>query len=76
MTHETLARAANAVALQSRYGATAPRLSEASSLDVLTAWLQWCDPNGAHTPALAMHEDLDPHTLESAWTAIESLVTT
>lgn len=70
---EELARRANALARLSRNGG-APLLSGRSSLDVVCRWLQWNDPNGAHTPELARREDADPHDEETAWEALLEMV--
>lgn len=69
-----IATAANAVAASSRYGSSAPRLTESSSVETLCQWLQWCDPNGCHTPELAAIENFDPYTLDDAWDALAEVV--
>lgn len=70
---EELAKRANALAKWSRRGG-APTLSSKSSLDVVCRWLQWNDPNGAHTPELARLEDADPHDEETAWETLLEMV--
>lgn len=75
MTRAEVVRAANEIRRSSRDGG-APVLSEASDLVDLCAWLQWNDPNGSHTAALAQADDIEPHDLASAWGAIAEQVAT
>lgn len=49
-------------------------LSPDSTRETVVDWLQWNDPNGIHTDALAAGEDFDPYTLESAWDALASML--
>lgn len=72
-TRADIADAANRGAAQSRYRG-APPLQWNSSRETVTRWLQWNDPNGAHTDALAEAEDIDPYDLDSAWEALEQMV--
>ena len=68
-----LARAANQIgALSRRKGA--PHLSETSTAEDVAAWLQWCDPNGAHTADSARAEDCDAYTDDRAWEALAEMV--
>lgn len=70
---EELAKRANALARLSR-SPGAPPLGARSSLDVVCSWLQWSDPNGAHTAELAQNEDIDPYDEEGAWEALLSVI--
>jgi len=71
---EQLARQANDIAAQSRYGSSAPRLSRDSTLRDVEEWLQWCDGNGSHLREKAEAEDIDPYTLDTAWEALETML--
>lgn len=51
-----------------------PVLRADSSRETLARWLQACDPNGAHTDSAAIAEGFEPHTIESAWAAIVSML--
>lgn len=68
-----LAAAANEIGAASRR-AGAPILTELSDAPTIARWLQWCDPNGCHTEALATIEGCEPYTVESAWEALESMI--
>ena len=69
----SLAKRANEIALESRYGG-APHLTADSSVETLSRWLQWNDPNGAHTAARTRAEGFDPYTLDEAWDLIDEAV--
>lgn len=73
VTPVEIADRANAAARTSRRGG-APRLSPESDVETLSAWLQWCDPNGCHTVELAAAEDFEPYTVEGAWEAVDAMV--
>jgi hypothetical protein len=73
MNPAQLAEKANAAARESRRGG-APKLSADSDVETLSAWLQWCDPNGCHTADLAAVEDFDPYTVDAAWDAVDDMV--
>lgn len=68
-----LAKAANEAAALSR-SAGAPVLSASSSREVVIRWLQWNDPNGSHTDALAEREDICPYDEEGAWGALACML--
>lgn len=51
----------------------APYLTAASSRQDVAAWLQWNDPNGCHTDALAVAEGLDPYTDDTVWDALSEM---
>lgn len=51
----------------------APRLRPESAREDVIAWLQWNDPNGVHTDALATAEDIEPYTLDGAWEALAEM---
>jgi len=70
---EELAKRANALASMSRRGG-APSLTGRSSIDAVSRWLQWNDPNGAHTEELALKEDIEPYDEEGAWEALLDMV--
>ena len=72
-TRAMTARGANGVARESNR-AGAPTLSERSTRETLCDWLQWLDPNGIHTDALAEQDHAEPYTLESAWEAVDAAV--
>lgn len=57
-------------ALSSHARGECPRLTAASDLPRLLAWLAWCDPDGIHTTTARAHDGLPPHTPETAWEAI------
>ncbi len=65
---------ANALARLSRYADSAPYLGLDVTRERILAWLQWNDPNGCHTDALARAEGMEPHTLDSAWDALETML--
>ncbi len=69
-----IAQAANGCAQRSRYRGSAPRLTERSSRDEVTRWLQWEDPNGVHTDELARADRIDPYTEGEAWAALADVV--
>jgi hypothetical protein len=69
---QVLAERANEAAEGAR--CCAPRLSAHSSLETVVEWLQWNDPNGSHTPELAMAEDIEPYDLDAAWEALEDML--
>ena len=73
MTLAEIATVANAVRAAARNMGGAPRLSEASDLPALCAWLQACDSNGCHTPELAAAQDCDPYTIDEAWAAVAAM---
>lgn len=73
MTRERLAKLANDEARGSRRG-SAPVLTAASDRESVIAWLQWNDPNGCHTDALARAEDFDPYTDAAAWEALADML--
>lgn len=68
-----MAAQANKLAAQSR-SPGAPRLTADSTREALIAWLQWNDPNGCHTDALAEVEGIDPYTTETAWDALREMI--
>jgi len=68
-----LAALANTAAARSRR-IGAPLLRPDSDADTIAEWLQWNDPNGAHTAELALAEDMDPYDLDSAWEALEQML--
>lgn len=55
-------------------GAERPPLSETSDAETVAAWLQWNDPNGCHTSALALAEGCDPYDRETAWDALAEVL--
>lgn len=61
------------VAADCRYGG-APRLTPNSGPEVIASWLQWCDPNGCHTAALATLEDCEPYDTAGAWSALGAML--
>jgi hypothetical protein len=72
MITSAVADRANGVGRSSR-SRGAPTLSSGSSREQVTAWLQWCDPNGCHTDELAGVEGFEPYTLDSAWEQVEKM---
>lgn len=68
-----LAHAANQASSSFRRGG-APRLTATSSREDVIRWLQWNDPNGAHTDSLAQAEDIDPYTADEAWDALAQML--
>lgn len=64
---------ANEVGRLSRRGG-APVLGPASDAGALAAWLQWNDPNGAHTAELADAEGFDPYDLGTAWDVLATML--
>lgn len=70
---EDLARRANEAGQRSRIGG-APILTLHSTSEEVARWLQWCDPNGCHTATLACLDGFPPHTLETAWAALEDML--
>ena len=71
---KALAAAATDASRASRY--PGPVLTADSSKAEVEAWLQWCDPNGCHTPRLAEIEGIDPYTETEAWDALASMLDT
>lgn len=53
----------------------APLLAPDSPRTTVCAWLQWCDPNGSHTDAVARANGHEPYTLDEAWDALAEMVT-
>lgn len=76
---DAIVKAANRVARESRYRG-APCLTETSSASVVAEWLQWCDPNGVHTPDAAKNamgecaDDFDAYTEETVWDALADML--
>jgi hypothetical protein len=63
---------ANAVASAARAArpsrpGSPPSITPDSGSETIAAWLQWNDPNGAHTAELADAEGFDPYDLGTAW---------
>lgn len=73
MTRKELADCANRLARASRYSG-APHLTADSSRRDVVAWLQWNDPNGSHTDALARREGCEPYGHDDAWKALRSMI--
>ncbi len=51
-----------------------PWLDVASDPLTIALWLQRADPNGCHLPHLAIAEDFDPYTEETAWEALSDML--
>ncbi len=68
-----IAALANEAGEGSRRGGR-PRLTADSDRETVIAWLQWNDPNGCHTDALARAEGFDPYTHERAWEALADML--
>lgn len=74
MNREQLVKTANEISRESpKRGA--PTLTVNSARDVVCDWLQWCDPNGSHTDALADADRCDRHDLDSAWDSVADMAT-
>jgi hypothetical protein len=71
---EVIAEKANAIAIRSRYGRTAPVLDAEATRDRLVRWLAWNDPNGSHHDDEAEADGCDVYTLATAWEQISSIV--
>lgn len=68
-----LARKANTEARASRCKG-APLLTQDSTAEEVAGWLQWNDPNGCHTAALARAEGVDPYDTDTAWEALDQMI--
>lgn len=73
LPRERIAELVNIASHGSRRGGR-PVLTGASDRETLIAWLQWNDPNGCHTDALAAVEGFEPYTLDRAWEAVADMV--
>ncbi len=71
--HALLLARANAEGRESRRDG-APLLAHNASADEIATWLQWCDPNGCHTPARALAEGFDPYDYDGAIDALASML--
>ncbi len=72
-TRAALVTLTTEIVASSRRGGTCLLALDSSAEDI-SAWLQWCDPNGCHTAELAASQGEDPYTLEQAWTALLEMV--
>jgi hypothetical protein len=73
MTRAALALKANRESFASRRPG-APFLTATSPIGQVEAWLQWNDPNGAHTAEAAERQGADRYQGDEAWEALEQML--